>query len=46
MPEEEERDNIYNKEEREQLVEDGEISAEEEGFINGYEDADEYDKEN
>jgi hypothetical protein len=39
-----EEETVYNEEGREELVEDGEISPEEAGFMKGYEEADE-DKE-
>ena len=35
--------NVYKEEVREDLVEDDEISAEEEGFMKGYDEADEDD---
>lgn len=35
----EDRDSIYNEEGREHLLEDGELSPEEEGFMHGYEEA-------
>ena len=38
-------ESIYDEEEREEQVEDGEISPEEEGFMRGYEDAEEETKE-
>lgn len=46
MPEEEnqdkerEEDSVYDEEGREELVEDGEISPEEAGFMKGYDEAD------
>jgi len=39
--EEKEEDNVYNEEGREELVESGELSPEEAGFMKGYEEADE-----
>lgn len=36
---------IYDEENREELVEDGEISPEEAAFMRGYEEADEEEKE-
>jgi hypothetical protein len=42
MPEEE---SIYDEEGREEQVEDDEISPEEEGFMQGYDSADEEEKE-
>lgn len=41
---EENEENVYSEEGREEYVESGEISAEEEAFMKGYEDAEE-DKE-
>tara|TARA_Y100000310_G_scaffold104323_1_gene102669 strand:- start:620 stop:817 length:198 start_codon:yes stop_codon:yes gene_type:complete len=38
---EKEEDNVYDEEGREELVEQGEMSPEEAGFMKGYEDADE-----
>ena len=38
-------ESIYDEEGREDLIEDGEISPEEEAFMRGYEDADEQEKE-
>ena len=43
--EEKEEETVYNEEGREELVESGEISPEEEGFMKGYEDADKEKKE-
>ena len=37
--EELEEENIYSEESREVLLEDGELSPEEEAFMNGYEEA-------
>lgn len=37
----EEEENVYSEEVREDLVESGEISPEEEGFMMGYDEADE-----
>jgi len=39
--EEKEEETVYDKEGREELVESDEINPEEEGFMKGYEDADE-----
>ena len=39
MPEDESEENVYDDESREDLVENDEISPEEEGFMQGYEDA-------
>ena len=39
--EEKEEETVYDEEGREELVEGGEISSEEAGFMKGYEDADE-----
>lgn len=39
--EEKEKESVYDEEGREELVEDGEMSPEEAGFMKGYEDADE-----
>ncbi len=41
MDKEKDDKTIYDGEEREYLVEDDEMSAEEEGFMRGYEEADE-----
>jgi hypothetical protein len=38
---EEEEENVYDEEGREELVDSDEIDPEEEGFMKGYEDADE-----
>ena len=38
---EKEEETVYNKESREELVESGEMSPEEAGFMQGYEEADE-----
>lgn len=38
-------ENVYSDEVREDLVESGEISAEEEGFMMGYDEADASDEE-
>ena len=38
---EKEEETVYDEEGREELVEGGEISSEEAGFMKGYEDADE-----
>ena len=38
--EEKEEDSVYDKEGREKLVEEGEMSPEEAGFMKGYEEAD------
>ena len=52
MPEEdkeegkEEEETVYDEKGREEQVESGEISPEEEGFMKGYEDADEEKEEN
>ena len=52
MPEEEEEEDkeeeetVYVEKGREEQVESGEISPEEEGFMKGYEDADEEKEEN
>jgi hypothetical protein len=43
--EEKEEETVYDEEGREELVESGEISPEEEGFMKGYEEADEEKKE-
>jgi hypothetical protein len=40
-----EEENVYSEETREDLVEDDEISPEEEGFMQGYDKADETEKE-
>ena len=37
----EDEENVYSEDVREDLVESGEISAEEEGFMAGYDEADE-----
>jgi len=39
--EEKEEESVYDKEGREELVEGGEMSPEEAGFMQGYEDAEE-----
>ena len=39
--EEKEEDSVYDEKGREELVEDGEISPEEAGFMKGYDEADE-----
>ena len=39
--ENEEKENIYNSEYRQELLEDDEIDAVEEGFMNGYNQSDE-----
>ena len=39
--EEKEKDSVYDEEGREELVESGEMSPEEAGFMQGYEKADE-----
>lgn len=44
--EEKEEDNVYNKEGREELVDSEELSPEEAGFMQGYEEADEEKEEN
>jgi len=41
---EEKEETIYDEEGREELVEDGEISPEEAGFMQGYDSADEEEK--
>jgi len=41
----EEEENVYSDEVREDLVESGEISPEEEGFMMGYDEAEESDEE-
>lgn len=38
MPEEEETENVYDKKEREQQLEEDEIGPDEAGFMEGYED--------
>jgi len=43
--EEKEEETVYDEEGREELVEQGEISPEEAGFMKGYEEADEEKKE-
>jgi len=43
--EEKEEDSVYDKEGREKLVEEGEMSPEEAGFMKGYEEADKEKKE-
>lgn len=43
--EEKEKESVYDEEGREELVEDGEISPEEAGFMKGYDEADEEKKE-
>ncbi len=47
MAEEEQKkeDSVYDKEGREKLVEEGEMSPEEAGFMKGYEEADKEKKE-
>ena len=40
----EDEENVYSEDVREDLVESGEISAEEEGFMAGYDEADEKDE--
>lgn len=42
---EKEEDNVYDEDSREDLVEDGEISPEEAGFMKGYDEADEENEE-
>ena len=42
---EDKKDTIYDEEGREEMADDSEISPEEEGFMKGYEDADEEEKE-
>ena len=44
--EEKEEDSVYDKKGREELVDSGEMSPEEAGFMQGYEKADEEKKEN
>ena len=44
--EEKEEETVYDEEGREELVEDGAMSPEEAGFMQGYEQADEEKKEN
>ena len=43
--EEKEEDTVYDEESREELVDSGEMSPEEAGFMQGYEQADEEKKE-
>jgi len=43
--EEKEEDSVYDEEGRQELVEDGELSPEEAGFMQGYEQASEEKKE-
>ncbi|HIH38792.1 hypothetical protein J4460_03370 [Candidatus Woesearchaeota archaeon] len=40
-----EEQNVYRSGSREQLVEDDEITPEEEGFMAGYDEAEDYDSE-
>jgi len=40
----EDEENVYSEDVREDLIESGEISAEEEGFMAGYDEADEKDE--
>lgn len=42
---EKEEENVYDEESREELVESGEMSPEEAGFMKGYEEAEEEKKE-